>query len=67
MLCELCKKREATNLTKFEKTLPSHVGAKLEATMNLCDECREKIKAKAYKFSTVNQLDKFFKENEKID
>ncbi|MFX1298491.1 MAG: hypothetical protein ACFFD2_26995 [Promethearchaeota archaeon] len=64
MLCEWCKKREATNLTKFEKTLPSHIGAKLEATMNLCDECREKIRRKALKFSTVDQLEKFLKKKE---
>jgi ribosome-binding protein aMBF1 (putative translation factor) len=61
MLCELCGEREATNLTKFEKGLPSHIGAKLEGMMNLCDECREKIRSKAYKFSTMDQLEKFFK------
>jgi hypothetical protein len=66
MLCEWCGKREATSRTQFKKALPSHIGAKLEATMNLCDECRAKIKAKALKFSTIDQLDKFF-ENGKQD
>lgn len=53
MLCEWCKERNATNRTHFIKGLPSHMGAKLEATMNLCDECREKIKKQAKKFSTM--------------
>lgn len=65
MLCEWCGKREATSRTQFKKALPSHVGAKLEATMNLCDECRAKIKAKSLKFSTIEQLEKFFKEEKK--
>jgi ribosome-binding protein aMBF1 (putative translation factor) len=65
ILCEWCGKREATNLTKFKKALPSHIGAKLEATMNLCDECRAKIKSKALKFSTTDQLDKFFEKGKR--
>ena len=66
MLCELCNKREATNRAKFKKGLPSHIGAKLEATMNLCDACRDKIKEKSITFSSTNQLEKFFdKKSEK--
>lgn len=60
MLCELCSKSEATNRTRFVKGIPSHIGAKLEATMNLCDECREKIKAKAIEFTSTNRLEKYF-------
>ncbi len=69
VLCELCKKREATKLTKFEKTIPSHIGARIEATMNLCDECGEKIKEKAHKFSTIQHIERFFprKNNSKED
>ena len=65
MLCEWCKIREAKNRTTFKKGIPSHIGAKLEATMNLCDECRAKIKAKALKFSSMDQLDKFLGEGKK--
>ncbi len=65
MLCELCKVREATNLTKFKKGIPSHMGAKLEAQMNLCDECREKVKGKAIEFSTVDTLETFFEKKKK--
>jgi hypothetical protein len=65
MLCEWCKTREATNRTIFKKGVPSHIGAKLEATMNLCDECRAKIKTKALKFSTIDQLDKFLFEEKR--
>lgn len=60
MLCEMCYKREATNRTRFIKGIPSHIGAKLEAMMNLCDECREKVKAKATVFTSTNHLEKYF-------
>ncbi|MHA1265347.1 MAG: hypothetical protein ACTSRS_08955 [Candidatus Helarchaeota archaeon] len=64
MRCELCHKREAITRMKFKKRIASHMGAKVEAILNVCEGCKEKIRAKAIKFSMISHLDQFFKDKE---